>query len=422
MVNFIDLSPVKKQIEFEVPPEVVAAEEKRLAIEYSQEADLPGFRRGKVPVSYIRSRFAKELHKEVMDNLISNTFYNLMKEHGLKVVGDPRIDHQDDFALGVPLHFRVEFEIQPTFELGEYRGIEVDDPKVEVTEHDIESMIEQMREQAASYRLEDTGRGIQDGDVAVIDIHSTWDDGKSKDDHGHFRVGEESPLPEMHEQLQGKVPGDTVTVEKEYGDDVHEDAWRGKRVRHDITLREIRVQEKPEVTDEFAQSMGGWETVEEMREAIAADIRKHREAEVARMKRNQIGERLVEMHNFEVPSALVEEELGKSLQNYARFLATQGVDLDRANLDWPKLGKDFRPEAARRARRTLILDAIARKENLTVSDVEVDAEIRRVANETEREFAEARKMLKDDGGYEKLRQSMAQERALDLLVRESRTK
>ena len=421
VLNFIDLSTVRKQIEFEVAPEVVAAEEKRLAIEFSHEADLPGFRRGKVPVSYIRSRFAKELHKEVMDNIISNTFYAEMKERGIQPVGDPRIDHQDEFALGVPLRFRVEFEIKPTIEVGEYRGIEVDDPAIEVTEHDVESMIERLRDQASAYRTE-TERGIQDGDIAVIDIHSTWDDDQTKDDHGHFRVGEESPLPEMHEKLQGKVPGDTVTIEKEYGDDVHEEAWRGKHVRHDITLKEIRVQEKPEVTDDFAKSVGAWETVDQMREAIAADIRRHREMEVARMKRNQIGDRLVGTHQFDVPNAMIDEEVGKSLQNYARFLATQGVDIDGADLNWQKLSKDFRPEAEKRAKRALILEAIAKKENLVVSDVEVDAEIRHVANDTGREFAEARHKLKQDGGYEALRTSLAQEKALDLVLRESRPK
>src|SRR5438270_14061873 len=103
-----------------------------------------------------------------------------------------------------------------------------------------------------------------------------------------------------------------------------------RTIKHDVTLKEIRVQEKPEVTDEFAQSSGGWQSVDEMREAITADIRKHREFEAKRLKQNQIGELLLAAHNFEVPETLVEEELGKSLQNYARFLASQGVEIEKA--------------------------------------------------------------------------------------------
>ena len=419
-LNLIDLSPVKKQVEIEIPADMVKAEEGRLAIEYSREANIPGFRPGKVPVSVIRQRFSKELHKEVLDNLISQTFYDFAKERGFQPVGDPRLDHVDAYVEGAPIRFKAEFQIKPQIELGDYRGIEVDDPKIEVTDHDIESMIERLRDQASSYRLE-TERGIQDGDIAVIDIHSTWGDGQTKDDSGHFRVGEESPLPEMHEKLQGKVAGDIITVEKEYGEDASKEEWQGQSVRHEITLKEIRVQEKPEVDDDFARSVGN-ETVDEMREAIAADIRRHREQEVLRTKKNQIGDRLLEMHQFDVPENMIEEEHGKSLQNYARFLASQGIDIDKAEIDWPKISKDFRPEAIKRAKRSLLLEAIAKKENLIVSDVEVDAEIRRAASENGREFADVRHRLKQDGGYESLRQSLAQEKALDLLLRESRGK
>ena len=421
LLNFIDLSPVKKQVEIEIPAGMIAAESQRLALEYSREADLPGFRPGKVPVAVIRSRFAKELQKELMDNLISNTFYEVMKEKGLQPIGDPRLDHVDTFMEGVPLRFKAEFEIKPAIELGEYRGIEVDDPKIEVNDADIDAMIERLRDQASAYRLEGE-RGIQDGDIVVIDIDSSWGEGLTKQDSGHFRIGEESPLPEMHEQLQGKVAGDKVTIEKEYGDDAANEEWHGQRVRHEVTVKEVRVQEKPEVTDEFAKSVGNWESVDEMRQAIAADIRKHREHETLRMKKNQIGERLLATHELDVPHALVDEEVGKSLQNYARFLASQSVDIEHAEIDWPKVGADFRPEAIKRAKRSLILEAIAKKENLTVSDVEVDAEIRRAANESSRDFAEVRHRLKQDGGYESLRTSLAQEKALELVLRESRAK
>ncbi|MGZ7039372.1 MAG: hypothetical protein ACXVJO_14450, partial [Thermoanaerobaculia bacterium] len=137
---------------------------------------------------------------------------------------------------------------------------------------------------------------------------------------------------------------------------------------------------------------------------------------------NQIGDALLARHEFEVPETLVDEELGKSLQNYARFLSSQGVDLDKAELDWKKLGDDFRPEAVKRVKRSLILEAIARKEGVVVSDVEVDAEIRRAAREQERDFADVKHRLKHDGGYESLRASLAQEKALELVLAASKPK
>ena len=120
-----------------------------------------------------------------------------------------------------------------------------------------------------------------------------------------------------------------------------------------------------------------------------------------------------------MPETLVEDELGKSLNNYARYLASQGVDLEKAEIDWRKIGEEFRPEAVKRVKRSLILEAIAKKEDIEVSDVEVDAEIRRAAREQDREFADVKHHLKHEGGYEALRASMAQDKALELVLRES---
>jgi trigger factor len=141
--------------------------------------------------------------------------------------------------------------------------------------------------------------------------------------------------------------------------------------------------------------------------------------EALRLKRTQIGEKLLGAHEFDVPETLVEEELGKSLNNYARYLASQGVDLQKAELDWRKMGEEFRPEAVKRVKRSLILEAIAKKEGIAVSDVEVDAEIRRAAKEQDRDFADVKHHLKHDGGYEALRASMAQDRALEMVLASS---
>ncbi len=418
LLNYTDISSVKKSVEIEIPADLIETETRRVTSEYGRQAKIPGFRPGKVPPTVVRNRFAKEIQEEVMSRLLPRTFRDAVSERGVEPVGDPRLEHVDAFVEGVPLKYKAEFEVKPPIELREYRGLEVDDPKIEVTDNDVESMIERLRDQASAYRPE-TERGLEDGDFAVINMTSTVEGGEPKSDSGHFRMGEESPLTELHEVMRGKKPEDTASFDKTYGEDAENEQWRGKTVHHEVTLKEIRVQEKPEVNEEFAKSVGGWASVEQMREAIAADIRRHRELEAMRMKRNQLGEKLLAAHELEVPESLVEEQLGKSINNYARYLATQGIDLQKANLDWQKVSEDFRPEAARHVKRSLVLEAIARKEGLTVSDVEVDAEIRRAANEGRREFADVKHRMKHDGGYESLRSSLAQEKALELVLRES---
>jgi trigger factor len=370
----------------------------------------------------VRNRFSKEIQEEVISRVLGESFRSVVRERGLEPVGEPQLEHLDPFIDGAPMKFKARFEVKPQIELREYRGLEIDDPKIEVTDTDIDAMIERLRDQASLYRIE-SERGLDDGDFAVIEIASTGEGiDEPKTDAGHFRMGEESPLPELHDALRGKKAGDVASFDKEYGEDANQEAWRGKTIHHDVTLKEIRVQEKPDVNDEFAKSVGGWETVEQMRETIGADIRRHREVEALRLKRNQVGEKLLATHEFDVPEALVEEELGKSLNNYARYLAGQGVDLQNANLDWRRVGEEFRPEAVKRVKRSLILEQIARKEEIRVSDVEVDAEIRRAAKEQEREFADVKHHLKHEGGYEALRASMAQDRALEFVLGEARTR
>jgi trigger factor len=418
LLNFQDLSPVRKSIEVEIPADLIANESARVTTEFTRHAKLPGFRPGKIPANVVRSRFAKEIQEEVVNRLLPVSFRDAIADKGLEPVGDPKLEHVDAFVEGAPIKYKAEFEVKPVFELGNYRGLRIADPKVEVADADIDAMIDRLREQGSVYRPV-TDRGLEEGDFALINIASSGEGIEPTSDAGHFQLGEETPMTELHDALRGKKPGETASFDKTYGDDATKEEFRGKTVRHDVTLNEIRVQEKPEVNDDFARSIGDFESVAAMRERIAGDIRRHREQEAQRAKRNDLGEQLVAAHDFELPETLVDEELNRSLQNYARYLASQGVDLDKVQLDWQKVAEEFRGEAEKRVKRSLILDAIAKKESINASDVEVDAEIRRAAAEQGRDFAEVKHHLRHDGGYEQLRISLAREKALELILNEA---
>jgi len=421
VLNFEDISAVRKTIEVEIPAELISREANRVTSEFARQAEVPGFRPGKIPAKVVRNRFAKEIQEEVVTRVLSQTFREVIAEKGLEPVGEPRLDHVDPFIDGAPMKFKANFEVKPIIELHEYRGFTIDDPKIEVTDTDVEAMVERLRLSVSHLRpIED--RGAEDGDVAMIELVSRVEGEEPETKKGEVTVGEESPAPEMHEKLQGLKPGETVSFERAFDESSTNESWRGKTVHFDLTLNMLAAREKPDVTDELAKSVGGWETVAEMREAITSDIQRHREGEALRFKRGQISEQLLAAHELEVPETLVEEELGKSLNNYARYLASQGVNLETAEVDWRKMADDFRPEAAKRVKRSLILEAIAKKENIEVSDVEVDAEIRSAAREQNRDFVDLRHHLKYEGGYEALRGSMAQDRALELVLRESRSR
>jgi trigger factor len=422
ILNFEDISPIQKLVEVEIPADLITREANKVTNEFGRQASVPGFRPGKIPMSVVRNRFAKEIQDEVVSRVLGQSFREVVQEKGLEPVGEPKLEHLDPFIDGAPMKYKARFEVKPQIELGEYRGLEVEDPKIEISETDVEAMVERLR-LSVSHLRPVVDRGAEDGDVAMIEITSTPEGGEPNMQSGEMTIGEEGPLPQLQEALQGMKPEDDPrSFDRTFGDEAVREEWQNKSVHFEVALKALAIREKPDVTDELAKSVGGWDTVDQMREAIGADIRKHREAEALRFKRSQVGERLLAAHEFEVPEALVEEELGKSLNNYARYLASQGVNLETAEINWEKMGEEFRPEAVKRVKRGLILEAIARKENITVSDVEIDAEIRRAAREQDREFADVKHHLKHDGGYEALRGSMEQDRALELVLREAALK
>jgi trigger factor len=422
ILNFEDISPIQKLVEVEIPADLITREANKVTSEFGRQASVPGFRPGKIPMSVVRNRFAKEIQDEVVSRVLGQSFREVVEEKGLEPVGEPKLEHLDPFIDGAPMKFTARFEVKPHIELGEYRGLEVEDPKIEISEADVEAMVERLR-LSVSHLRPVVDRGAEDGDVAMIEITSTPEGGEPHVQSGEMTIGEEGPLPQLQEALQGMKPEDDPrSFDRTFGDEAVREEWQNKNVHFEVALKALAIREKPDVTDELAKSVGGWDTVDQMREVIGADIRKHREAEALRFKRTQVGDRLLAAHEFEVPEALVEEELVKSLNNYARYLTSQGVELETAEIDWQKMGEQFRPEAVKRVKRGLILETIARKENITVSDVEIDAEIRRAAREQDREFADVKHHLKHDGGYEALRSSMGQDRALELVLREAAMK
>jgi len=212
VLNYEDLSAVQKSIEVEIPADLISNEARKVTTEFGRQAKVPGFRPGKVPTSVVRTRFAKEIEEEVVSRVLGQSFREVMREKGLEPVGDPQLEHLDPFIEGAPMKFKAVFEVKPQIDLGEYRGLDIEDPKIEVTETDVDSMIERLRDQASAYRIE-SERGLDEGDFAVIEIVSSGEGLETKTDAGHFKMGEDTPLPELHDALRGKKAGDTASFD-----------------------------------------------------------------------------------------------------------------------------------------------------------------------------------------------------------------
>lgn len=414
LVELRDLSPIRKEVEVEIPADTIRERMGQVAREFSRQARLPGFRQGKAPQSVVLKRFRKDIESEVVDRLLPQFFSEAIRGRDLEPVGDPMLRTIDDLVEGEPLKFVAEFEVKPQFELAEYRGLEITEIPIAVEPEEVDAVLERLRDQASRLRpVED--RAVQKGDVVSVDVVTTGEGIEARTTEGYeFQLGEKAPLLELNEALVGLQPGETTAFEKAYGEeDAPSDEVRGRTIRYEVTLRAIREIERPALNDDFARSMGS-EALEQMRERIENDLRSHKEHDGVQSKRRQVGERLNAIHELDVPEVMIEGELAKALREYARYLSSQGVELERAEIDWQRVRDEFRPEAMERAKRRLILEGIARRESLAVSDTEVDAEIRKSAPSGE--FSEVRQRLRQDGTYESLRGAMLEEKALQFVL------
>ena len=420
LIEYKDVSAVKKFVGVEIPADAVDHEFKHVLDEFARHAQIPGFRAGKVPRAVVRSKFDDDIKREVLDRLLPRFLHEAIVEKGLDPVGSPELKQIADLAEGSPLRFDAELEVRPEVAVGEYRGLPVTGKPVEVSADEVAKTLERFREKSGTFRGI-TDRPAQDDDYAVIDLVSSAEGMDRKTTEGYYcHLGADTVLPELRTALVGRSPGDSVSFDKSWDDDAPNEDVRGKTVHYDVTVKEIQVRELPELTDEFARGTGFAESLDELRKKVESDMRQHKEQEAANDKRKQLSDALVAAHEFEVPESLVDEETTKALRNYARFLANQGVDVQKAPIDSEGLRNEFRPDAVKRVQLSSILDAIAKKESLAVSDAEVDEEIRRgVANASE--FSAFKRRLQQDGTYDEVRRHVAEEKAFQLVISEAKS-
>lgn len=413
LIDYRDVSTVRKEVDVEIPADALSERFDEVAGEFARKVKVSGFRQGKAPMSLVKKKFGSDIRSEVIERLLPVYFTEALKEKDVKPLGEPHLVNMDEFRDGSPLKFTATFEVVPEIDLQEWKGLEVTEPPREVTDEEVDQVIDNIRNRASTFAPVE-GREAREGDWVSVDIESSGEgvEPRKSEDY-EFELGENAPLPEIVTALVGKKPGDDVHFEKVWEPDAPNEEVAGKRVRYDIRLKAVRTLERPEVDDDLAKT-GGWDTLEEMRARLREQLLHQKEHEAENQKRKQLGDQLVERHDFEVPSIMVEEELNKALQDYARYLQSQGVNLEYAEIDWMKVRDEFRTEAEARVRRMMILNAIADAESLTVSDEEVDDEIR--PNVREQEFAGVRSGLRRDGTYEAIRRSLRRDKALKLVM------
>ena len=402
----------KHSLEITVPVEEVEAETGKAVAKVQQRAKLPGFRPGKAPASIIRQQFAGDIRKQVLESLIPKYLHNRFEAEDLKVVGQPDITevHLD---AGEPLRFKAEFEVVPQVELQDYKGLTVKYHDPEVTDEDVDKRIGELRHSKAEFVNEDP-RPLQDGDFAVLSLESlsAVEGPPVKNDEMTLEIGGGDTLEDFSTQLRGMTPGEEKEFDVAYPADYGQPKLAGKTVRFRAHVKGVRRKELPEINDEFAQDLGDYRTVDELREAVRKSLFGQRQFEAQQEAKNQLVDKLVDLHDFAVPETFVDQQIRSRTE---RALVAQGMDPKSINLDWRKVKDSQRDKALREVKASMLLSRISEREAIAPTRDEVDKEVERIARQQREPFAAVRLRFEKDGTLGRIASHIQTEKTLSFL-------
>jgi trigger factor len=405
----------KHALEITVPADEVEVETGLAVAKVQQRAKLPGFRPGKAPASIIRKQFAGDIRKQVLESLIPKYLHKQFEAEDLKVVGQPDITDVH-FEAGAPLRFKAEFEVAPDIELQDYKGLTAPYHDPEITEEDIHKRVEELRHQKAEFVNEDP-RPVQNGDFAVLSLESLGgvDGPPIKQEEMTLEVGGGDTLEGFTENLRGMHPGEEKEFEVAYPEDYGQAKLAGKTVRFRAHVKGIRRKELPELNDDFAQDLGDYRTLDELREAVRKSLFAQRQFEAQQEAKNKLVEKLVDMHDFPVPEAFVDRQIQNRVEQRVRALAEQGLDPKSLKLDWNKLKETQRDKALREVKASMLLSRISEREAINATRDEVDKEVERIARQQREPFAAVRLRFEKDGTLGRIVSHIQTEKTLDFL-------
>ena len=411
-------------LDIEVPAEDVERAYGAVARAFARRAAMPGFRRGHVPEHLVAQRFAGEIREEVLERLLPAAISSAIEEKKLVILGAPRIENLEWSQPG-PIRFSALLDLKPAIDPGEYRGIPVEDLSTEPSEEEVTGVLDRVRQSHAEFHPIE-GRPAAASDYAVADVAGRFVEilqpGQNprtfRDEKITLEIGHPDSMAEINEALTGALPGETRSFRKSFGDEFPNENFRGKTVDYEVTLVALKEKQLPPLDDEFARAVAQVESAEALREKVRANLREEKEASRRRKFRHDILGAILSKTKVPAPEVLVQSELNASLRDYARYLAANGIEAKE--VDWDKVKEDARPGAERRVREYLALDAVAVREEIAITDTELEAEIKRAAARRGVETSELRERLAKNDGLEALRDEMRLSRTLDLLISSAR--
>ena len=420
-------NPCQRELTIEIPAEVVTSERDKIVGRYTKLARIPGFRKGKVPASVVRQRFADEIKSDVVEALVPRYFREEAKKQNLVPISQPRVTdlHLHD---GEPLKFTAAFEILPDFKVAAYDDIKPETIDTSVSEEDVERALNNLREQHAAYNAVEEDRPLADGDFAVIGFRGVPKESEQEADAKPVEVeevmvelGGENTIPEFSENLRGAKPGEHRSFDVKYADDFADKRLAGKTMTYEVEIKAIKTRSIPSANDDFAKELSAeFVTYDDLRNRLRENMKAEKEHEAEHQGRDKIVEELVRRNDFPVPESMVDQQIDLRLERGLRALAAQGMKTeDMKRMDFDRLRVGQRDGALREVRASLILEQIADQENIEVSDEELEQELAGLALQAKQPVEQVRARLTEDGGLDRIRHRIRNDKALNHLYRRS---
>jgi trigger factor len=411
----------RREIQVEIPVEAVNRETESLIQKYQKLARIPGFRRGHVPASIIRQRFAEDLKSDVVEALVPRYFRKEADKQGLIPVSQPQVT---DLLLkdNEPLRFKASFEVMPEIKVEGYKELRADKPTIAVTEEEVEQSLNSLREQHATFTSVE-GRALADGDYAQVSLDGQPKGGEGKPVHMDevlVEIAGKNTMPEFTEHLRGVSAGDQRSFDVAYPEDSSDQRLAGQTFTYTVKVQSIKQKSLPELNDQFATELGEFKSFEEVRQRIREGMEAERKHAAEHEAKDKLVAELVKRSEFEVPDALVERQVAVRLERGLRALAAQGMKAEEIKkMDLNRLRVGQREQALHEVKASLLLDRIAEEEKIEVGDEEIEREIEALARQSKQTPEAIRARLTRDGALDRIRSRIRNEKTLDFLYRQS---
>ena len=387
--------------------------------------NIPGFRKGKAPFNMIKKMYGVGVfYEDAVDEVIDASYPDAAKESGLEIVSRPSISIEE-IEEGKAFVYTAVVAVKPEVTLGEYKGVEVQKTKSEVTEEDIETEIKRAREKNSRLiTVED--RGVEDGDQVTIDFDGSVDgkrfEGGKAEDYP-LTIGSHTFIDNFEEQLIGKKTGEECEVNVTFPAEYHVEELKNKPAVFKVKVKEIQRKELPEANDDFASEVSDFDTMEEYKKDLTEKLQAEKIEAAKTADEDKVVAKVIENATMEIPDQMVEEQVNGMVNDYARRLESQGISFKQyveiTGMTAEKIGEQMKPQAIKRIQTRLVLEAVVKAENIQADDAAVEEQFDKMAEDFKMDKEQIKGMFGEEQ-IAQLKEDLAVQKAIDFLVAEAK--